>query len=187
MSTHPNRADDGIESGHAGRSRRQPAVEHSEPKFRQLEPDWRMAESGRRASTGRMTERHRYAVGLPCRSSGTKRSRSIGGMQSSMRLCSGKRRHASMLGWRLLRHHRRPPPRFFVAGSRRRGSFVGILGVRAPDYCITALALLPDSDTNHLTAIGSANDETADQGNASGDTFPDLLSGQDRAAGGDMS
>jgi hypothetical protein len=46
----------------------------------------------------------------PCRSSGTRRSRSIGGMRSSTSQCSGKRRHASMSGWLPLRQdHRRPP------------------------------------------------------------------------------
>jgi len=42
---------------------------------------------------------------LPCRSSGTRPSRSIAATLSWMRPCNGKRQHASMPGWLFLRQH----------------------------------------------------------------------------------
>ena len=62
----------------------------------------------------------------PCRSSVTRRSRSIGATPSWMKRCSGKPRHVSMPGWLPLRqHHRRPPSLLSVevvdSGAASRG------------------------------------------------------------------
>jgi len=62
----------------------------------------------------------------PCRSLGTRQSRSIAATLSWMRPCNGKRQHASMPGWLSLRqHHRRPPllrsVKVIDAGAASRG------------------------------------------------------------------
>lgn len=67
-----------------------------------------------------------YRGRSPCRSSGTRRSRSIGATLSWMRRCSGRPRHAWMPGRLPLRqHHRRPPSLLSVevvdSGAASRG------------------------------------------------------------------